>query len=48
MKIFVDVSRYIRIPLVVYTTVLPTQIIELVGIEIDVKLRQTRLSLDQI
>lgn len=45
---FLDVCGDIGIPLAADKTVLPTQVIEFVGIELDVRLRETRLPLDKI
>lgn len=40
--------RDIGIPLATDKTVLPTQVIEFLGIKLDVRLRETRLLLDKI
>ncbi|XP_061187278.1 uncharacterized protein LOC133195456 isoform X1 [Saccostrea echinata] len=47
-KNFLELCVDIGIPLAAEKTVLPTQIIEFVGIEIDVRLRETRLPRDKI
>ncbi|XP_062604208.1 uncharacterized protein LOC134266009 isoform X1 [Saccostrea cucullata] len=47
-KSFLELCADIGIPLAAEKTVLPTQIIEFVGIEMDVRLRETRLPRDKI
>lgn len=47
-KNFLDMCRDIGIPLAADKTALPTQIIEFAGIELDVRLKETRLSLEKI